>query len=66
MKSETRPSDDAAEGRRQFLAKCGKFAVATPPAVTLILAEAERNYTFAQSGGGGPPGQAGFGLSHRP
>lgn len=37
--------------RRRFLAHCGKFAIATPPAVTLLLAQSERNYSFAISGG---------------
>ncbi|HEX6958045.1 MAG TPA: hypothetical protein VF194_08680 [Ferrovibrio sp.] len=43
----------ADEARRKFLAICGKFAVATPPAITLILAESERNFAVAGSGHGG-------------
>jgi hypothetical protein len=41
------------EARRRFLASCGKFALATPPAITLMLAAGERNYATAASGGGG-------------
>ena len=41
-------STDAA--RRAFLAKCGKLAVITPPAVTLMLSAASRNYAVAGSG----------------
>ena len=48
---------DVAEARRQFLAKCGRFAVATPPAVSLLLAASRSNYAVAASGtGGGTPG----------
>ena len=43
-------STDAA--RRAFLAKCGKLAVITPPAVTLMLSAASRNYAVAGSGFG--------------
>lgn len=41
------------EARRRFLAACGKFALVTPPAISLILADAERNPAFAASGGHG-------------
>ena len=40
--------------RRAFLAKCGKLAVITPPAVTLMLSAASRNYAVAGSGFGDP------------
>jgi hypothetical protein len=57
--------------RRRFLAECGRFAIATPPAVALLLAASERKYAVAQSGshanngfgnGGndGVPGNSGF------
>jgi hypothetical protein len=36
--------------RREFLAKCGKLAVITPPAVTLLLSAASHNYAVAHSG----------------
>lgn len=53
------PEHEAAYGatidaaRRRFLASCGKFALATPPAITLMLAAGERNYATAASGGNG-------------
>lgn len=36
--------------RRRFLANCGKFAVATPPAVSLLLAASHSHYAAASSG----------------
>jgi hypothetical protein len=53
MPSDPRTPASLIEARRRFLASCGKFAIATPPVVTLMLAEAERNYAVAHSGGGG-------------
>ena len=44
-------SEDTSEARRRFLVACGKFSVATPPAIALLLASAERNFAVAQSGG---------------
>jgi len=38
------------EDRRKFLATCGKFAVITPPAVTLLLSTSLHRLV-AQSGG---------------
>ena len=64
MPSDPGAPDAIVEARRRFLASCGKFAVATPPVVTLMLAEAERNYAVAVSGGGGSlnrQGNNGFG-----
>ncbi len=58
MKKET---TDRNEARRLFLARCGKFAVATPPTVALLLSTMDRNYAVAASGstsgggGGGKP-----------
>ncbi len=57
--------------RRRFLANCGKFAVVTPPVVSLMLSAADRSYANAGSGrqgnngfgnGGhdGVPGHSGF------
>jgi hypothetical protein len=43
---------DELEARRRFLAKCGKFAVITPPAMTVLLASTSQNYAVASSGGG--------------
>ncbi len=47
------PKDnEIAEARRQFLARCGRFAAATPPAISLLLAASHANYAVASSGGG--------------
>jgi hypothetical protein len=63
MRKEQGGLDPLTEARRRFLASCGKFAVATPPVVTLMLAEASRNYAVAVSGGGNGnrQGNNGFG-----
>jgi hypothetical protein len=45
-------TDPSISARREFLAKCGRLAVVTPPAVTLMLAASQRNFAVAQSGGG--------------
>ena len=47
-KSET----DAIDARRRFLATCGKFAVITPPAMTVLLSSTAQNYAAAVSGNG--------------
>lgn len=63
--------DAQVEARRRFLATCGKFAIATPPAITLLLAQSNRNYVFAGSGrghhggGGGGGFGGGFGGGHK-
>jgi hypothetical protein len=54
----SRPEADVVEARRSFLAACGRFSIATPPAVALMLAAAERNYAVAASGGGGGGGNS--------
>ena len=46
--------------RRKFLAACGRFAVVTPPAVTLLLSTSLHSDAIARSGsdgGGGRPHQ---------
>ena len=44
--------------RRRFLAACGRFAVVTPPAVTLLLSTSLHSNAIARSsGGGGRPHQ---------
>ncbi|MFC7536946.1 hypothetical protein ACFQPG_06135 [Sphingomonas sp. GCM10030256] len=53
---EPRPADD----RRDFLKKCGQFAVLTPPAVTFLLSTTMSSKAIAKSGGGSKPGN-GFG-----
>jgi hypothetical protein len=43
---------DLVEARRRFLTKCGKFALITPPAVTVLLSSTAQNYATAASGNG--------------
>ena len=45
-------SEDGA--RREFLKKAGKFAVVTPPAITLLLGTSLGSEAIAASSGGGP------------
>jgi hypothetical protein len=47
------PLDD---DRRKFLASCGKFAVVTPPAITMLLSTSLNSTAIARSGGGGYSG----------
>lgn len=42
--------------RRKFLATCGRFAVVTPPAVTLLLSTSLNSDAIARSGGGNGDG----------
>jgi hypothetical protein len=53
------PDDD----RRRFLATCGKFAVITPPALTILLSTSLNSEAIAHSGGGSnqDPGKPGHG-----
>jgi hypothetical protein len=44
------PLDD---DRRKFLASCGKFAVVTPPAITMLLSTSLSSTAIAYSGGRG-------------
>jgi len=46
------PEMDGNEDRRKFLAACGKFAVVTPPAITLLLSTSLHSPAVAGSGGG--------------
>ena len=50
-KSKAPDSNAPDDVRRRFLIGCGKFAAVTPPAIALILAESNRNYAMALSGG---------------
>lgn len=63
---------EAHDDRREFLKKCGQFAVVTPPAVTFLLSTSMSSKAIAASGGrpgngwgdgnhehSGPPGQVG-------
>ncbi len=45
------PSTNADEDRRKFLAACGKFAIVTPPAITVLLSTSLTSTAVAQSGG---------------
>ena len=61
---EKRTESDMVEARRRFLATCGKFAVITPPAMTVLLSSTAQNYAVAASGGRGVSlsrGNNGFG-----
>ncbi|MGM4906890.1 hypothetical protein AB8B21_02480 [Tardiphaga sp. 866_E4_N2_1] len=46
----------AIEDRRRFLAACGKFAVVTPPAISLLLSTSLTSTAVAKSGGNGNNG----------
>jgi hypothetical protein len=51
-RSENLPvSDSATEDRRKFLATCGKFAIVTPPALTLLLSTSLNSTAIASSSG---------------
>lgn len=67
---EQEPHREADDDRREFLKKCGKFAVITPPAVTFLLSTSMSSKAIAASSGrpghgfgdtnhdhSGPPGQ---------
>ncbi|PST27146.1 hypothetical protein C7U60_02340 [Mesorhizobium plurifarium] len=41
------------EDRRKFLKSCGRFAVVTPPAVTMLLSTSLTSNAIAKSGGDG-------------
>jgi hypothetical protein len=43
--------DSASEDRRKFLATCGKFAIVTPPALTLLLSTSLNSTAIASSSG---------------
>lgn len=40
----------SSDGRRAFIAKCGRFALVTPPTIALMLSADGRNYARAGSG----------------
>jgi len=52
MAKSNRTEIDGIEDRRKFLAACGKFAVVTPPAITLLLSTSLSSPAVAGSGGG--------------
>lgn len=43
---------DMVDARRRFLATCGRYALITPPVVTLLLSSTAQNYAVAGSGNG--------------
>jgi hypothetical protein len=45
------PSETADDDRRTFLAACGKFAIVTPPAITLLLSTSLNSTAIASSSG---------------
>jgi hypothetical protein len=50
---EHQPAAPAATDRRSFLGKAGKFAVITPPAMTILLSTSLNSPAIAASGHGG-------------
>ncbi len=52
------PVDD---DRRKFLAACGKFAIVTPPALTVLLSTSLNSTAIAQSSGPGKDNGGGGG-----
>jgi hypothetical protein len=55
------PEAEQNEDRRKFLAACGKFAVVTPPAMTLLLSTSLTSDAIAHSGGRRAHGNNGYG-----
>lgn len=53
-------ADTAATDRRKFLEACGKFAIVTPPTVTMLLSTS-LNSTAVAASAGGQTGNNGFG-----
>jgi hypothetical protein len=51
--------DSAGEDRRKFLATCGKFAIVTPPALTLLLSTSLNSTAIASSSGNNGRGNGG-------
>ncbi|PST24141.1 hypothetical protein C7U60_09475 [Mesorhizobium plurifarium] len=47
------PPSKSDEDRREFLKSCGRFAIVTPPAVTMLLSTSLTSNAIAKSGGGG-------------
>jgi hypothetical protein len=54
------------QARRDFLKKAGRFAVVTPPAITLLLGTSLNSRAIARSAGSGGSGgsRPGHGLGH--
>jgi hypothetical protein len=52
-------SDQTDLARRAFLQSCGKFAVVTPPAISLLLSTSLNSPAVAASGGSSASGSGG-------
>ena len=48
--NDTEVPEDA-DGRREFLKSCGRFATVTPPAITMLLSTSLTSNAIASSGG---------------
>ena len=66
--SEREPTTSEDQARREFLKKAGRFAVVTPPAITLLLGTSLNSRAIARSAGSGGKGGSkpgwGFGDSN--
>ena len=51
-------ADDEVPSRREFLKKCGKYAVVVPPTMTVLLARSPNATAQDQYGGGECPSPA--------
>jgi hypothetical protein len=59
--------EKVSDSRRDFVQKCGKFAILTPPTVTMLLSTSMNSSAVAASGGGGGPfGNNGVGNGYDP
>lgn len=56
------PEVPVEDGRRDFLKKCGSFAVITPPAVTFLLSTSMTSKAIASSGRGNGDGDSSLGF----
>ncbi|WP_319005597.1 hypothetical protein [Pararhizobium sp. YC-54] len=64
MQKKANDAHEDADGRREFLKSCGRFAAVTPPAITMLLSTSLTSNAIAKSGGGGggkTKGNNGFG-----
>lgn len=57
FKEPSNPAANSEEDRREFLRSCGRFAVSTPPLVTMLLSTSLTSNAIAKSGSGRRQGQ---------
>jgi uncharacterized membrane protein len=57
------PQNEHDDDRRKFLAVCGKFALITPPALTVLLSTSLNSAAIAHSSGSNDGGSGGSGGS---